>query len=190
VELKPQILLVAALTVLVGCTKTDQTQSETNPDQPVTAKQVQDRYKDAAVATKDYVAENKDEFVASMDMKFKQLDVKIDELAKKSEGYKDDAKVQADKALAELSEQRDKAKVKFEETKKASAAAWKDVEAGFASEMSKRALPQSWMNWKRPTRTPSQNSTKPDISHHCARHRRRLGRRVRPALGWSSSHIS
>ncbi|MBI3851680.1 MAG: hypothetical protein HY298_15590 [Verrucomicrobia bacterium] len=134
-KLKHQIALAAALTLLVGCNKTDQTQNQEQTNGSVTARQVTETYKDAAVATKNYVVENKDEFVASMDTKLKELDANIAELAKKSEGYKDDAKVQADKALAALREQRDKAKAKFEEAKAASAETWKDVKAGFASAM-------------------------------------------------------
>ena len=108
-KLKEQMTMLAVLSLLVGCNRNDQSQKETDSNTPVTAKEVQERYKQAATATKDYAAETKDEFIVTMDKKLKALDAKIDELAKKSESYKDDAKVQADKALAELREQRDKA---------------------------------------------------------------------------------
>jgi uncharacterized coiled-coil DUF342 family protein len=70
-----------------------------------------------------------------MEVKLKELDAKIGELAQKSESYKDDARDQADKALATLRAQRSKVNDKFEEVKKSSAEAWKEVKAGFASAM-------------------------------------------------------
>src|SRR5262245_57476347 len=53
-------------------------------------------------------SDSKETFVASMEQKLKDFDAKIDELVKRSEGYKDDAKVQADQVLAALREQRAK----------------------------------------------------------------------------------
>lgn len=76
------------------------------------------------------VAEAKDAVVAAWDKQLADLDTKISELRKKSEGYKDDAKVAADQALASLGESRAKAAAKLEELKKTGADAWKDVKAG------------------------------------------------------------
>lgn len=135
-KFKYSIATLAALLVLVGCSRNDQSRNEKSPDAPVTAGNVNERHKDtAATATTNQVAENKAEYIASMDKKLKDLDAKIGELAHKAESYKDDAKVQADQALSALREQRDKAKERFEEVKKASAEVWKDVKAGFASAM-------------------------------------------------------
>ena len=84
----------------------------------------------APAPPKDTLSETKDEFILSMDKKLKDLDAKIAELAEKSKGYQDDAKAQADQALAALKEQRNKANQKFEEAKTAAADAWKDMKGG------------------------------------------------------------
>ena len=130
---KYQIIAFAALAVLVGCSRSEPPRAEAASNTTVTAREVQERYKDAAESTKTYVAENKDEFLAATDKKLKELDAKIGDLTKKSESYTDDAKVEADKALAALREQRKTANEKFEEVKKSSAEAWKEVKAGFES---------------------------------------------------------
>jgi len=124
---------IAALAVLVGCSRNEQAQSETTSNTTITAQEVQERYKSAAEATKAYVAENKDEFLAATDKRLKEMDAKISELAKKSEGYTDEAKTEADKALTALREQGKAANEKFEEVKKSSGEAWKEVKAGFDS---------------------------------------------------------
>src|SRR5262245_29778701 len=132
-KIKYQITAFAALAVLVGCSRDEQAQSETTSNTTVTAQELQERYKSAAEATKTYVAQNKDEFLAATDKRLKELDAKMNDLAKKSEGYTDDAKAEADKALTGLREQRKAANEKFEEVKKSSAEAWKEVKAGFES---------------------------------------------------------
>ncbi len=76
------------------------------------------------------LSETKDEFMTSMDKKLADLDAKMAELAQKSEGYKDAAKVEADKALVTLREQRDKAKQKCDEARTTTADSWKDLKAG------------------------------------------------------------
>jgi hypothetical protein len=132
-KIKYQIVAFAALAGLVGCSRNEQAQNETASNSTVTAQEVQERYKTAAEATRTYVTENKDEFLAATDKRLKELDAKISDLAKKSESYTEDAKVEADKALTSLREQRKTANEKFEEVKKSSAEAWKEVKAGFES---------------------------------------------------------
>ncbi len=136
-KFKHQIAAFTVSIVLAGCSRTDQARNEKPPDTTVTAENIKAQHKDtaAATATTNSAAENKAEFLASMEKKMKDLDAKIGELTQKAEGYKDDAKVQADQALATLREQREQVKDKFEEVKKASAEAWKEVKAGFASAM-------------------------------------------------------
>jgi CHASE3 domain sensor protein len=130
---KCQIAALAMLVLLAGCSRSDQASRETTKDTPATATDVKERYREAATATKSYVAENKDEFISAMNAKLKELDGKISELGKKSENFKDDAKIQSDKALAALREQRKTVNEKFEEVKKSSAETWEEVKAGFTS---------------------------------------------------------
>src|SRR5438477_187283 len=128
-KLTHYISALAAAGLLLGCDQKDP--AVPMADKPVTGKEVKEQYKDALNTTKDYVGQSKDEFLAAMNTKMKELDVKIDELAKKSEGYKDDAKVQADKALAALREQRSAAGKKYDEMKDASKDVWDKTKAGF-----------------------------------------------------------
>jgi CHASE3 domain sensor protein len=134
-KLKYKTTTVAVLTLLLGCNSGDQKSNETKSDTPVTAGEVKQQYKEAATATKQYVTGNKDEFISAMEKKLKEIDDKISELAKKSESFKDDARVQADKTLAALREERSTVNTKFEEMKKASAEAWENVKETFASAM-------------------------------------------------------
>jgi hypothetical protein len=62
---------------------------------------------DSANATLDAAAKTRDEFLASMDKKMAELDAKIDRLASQSATASGDAKLRADRALADLQSQRD-----------------------------------------------------------------------------------
>jgi DNA repair exonuclease SbcCD ATPase subunit len=127
---KYPIITLAMIVLLAGCSGGDQSSREPK-DAPVNAADVKERYREAASATKRYVAENKNEFISAMDAKLKELDGKIGELTKKSESLQGDAKTQAEKALASLGEQRQKAKDKLEELKQAGGDAWDQVKTSF-----------------------------------------------------------
>jgi DNA repair exonuclease SbcCD ATPase subunit len=135
---KHPFLAGALLAAVVGCSRSDQAQNQSKPDTSAVTREVTQAYKDltavtkeAATATKNYAAESKDEFVAVMGKKLNELDGRIRQLAEKSAGYKDDAKAQADQALAALHDQRSAVGAKFEAVKQAGAETWKDVKAGF-----------------------------------------------------------
>jgi hypothetical protein len=125
----PIIAMLAASAALVGCKPENQNLTE----KPVTGQEVKDQYKDALKTTKDYATQSKDEFVATMDEKIKDLDAKIKSLSDKSADYKDDAKTRADKALADLHEQRAALGKKYDELKQASKDAWDKTREGFVS---------------------------------------------------------
>src|SRR6185503_7834918 len=72
----------------------------------VSASEVKREIREAADATKGYLAASKDEFVASVQEKLNKLDPQIAELETKTEALKDDAKAEGKKALASLREQR------------------------------------------------------------------------------------
>jgi chromosome segregation ATPase len=118
-RLKYHLTVVAAALALAGCSNNnDQTSpAATNSTAPATNSLIKE----------------KDEFVASMDQKMKDLDAGIDDLSKKAEGYTGDAKSAADKALADLREQRAALGKKYDELKQSSQAAWEDTKAGFQS---------------------------------------------------------
>src|SRR5437867_13103299 len=129
------ITLLLGLALLSGCDRNSQTSSATNSGPGVTSQELKDKYKDAAAATKNYLGENKDEFVASMNQKLKELDDKIAAMRKKSEGFTDDTKTQADKALANLREERKSVSEQFEKLKQSSAEGWEKVKTGFTNSM-------------------------------------------------------
>jgi len=130
-----QIAIIAISASLAGCNRHDQSNTSTGSENPVTAQEVKDKYKDAATATKNYVDQNKDDFVAFMDKKLQVLDSKINQLAERSKPYKDEAKIQADKALAALREERKSVGEQLGKVKQSSAEVWQDVKDGFSSAM-------------------------------------------------------
>jgi uncharacterized protein (DUF3084 family) len=146
-KLKKHWIMSMAVLCLAGCNR-ESDMSSPAPAKPVTGQDVKEQYKDALNTTKDYAVQNKDEFIAASEKKLKDLDTKMDELTAKAAGLKDDAKVQADKALATLKEQRTVLAKKLDELKNATAdgwdktkaaftAAWADVEKAYADAKSK-----------------------------------------------------
>lgn len=131
-KLKITMIALAATVLLAGCGPSEPPQPATETNSTTGLKK---EVKEAAVATKEYLAGSKDEFIATMNEKLAACDARIAELAAKSEGYKDDAKVQADQALAALKEQRGKLNEKLEAFKQAGADTWQDMKAGLATAM-------------------------------------------------------
>ncbi len=111
------LLGFALLTALTGCNRSSDTAAKPDPVE----------------ATKDYTVQKKDEFMAAMGQKLKDLDAKIDGLAKKSAGYKDDARAQADRAMAALRGQRDTLGKKIDALKQTGQDTWAKAQAGVAS---------------------------------------------------------
>jgi dsDNA-specific endonuclease/ATPase MutS2 len=110
-------LAVAATTLaLMGCSNNnDQTGANTG----------------GAVSGTNSMEQAKDDFLASMNQKMKDLDAGIDALSEKSKEYTGDAKVQADKSLAQLHEQRAALSNKYDALKQTTAAGWDEAKAGF-----------------------------------------------------------
>jgi hypothetical protein len=119
-------VVVTAALALAGCSNNDdQTGANTSA--------VPAQSSNAAAAAVSPVARQKDEFLAAMDQKMKDLDAGIDDLSKKAEGYTGDARAAAHKALADLREQRAALGKKYDDPKQSSEAAWEDTKAGFQS---------------------------------------------------------
>jgi len=137
-KLTHQIAAFAVSIVLAGCAKNDQTATEqvTPPrETPATASEVKKEVKEAADATRSYLDKNKDQFIASVDAQLKALDTKIDELGQKTEGLKDDTKVEAEKVLAGLREKRGELTQKLDELKKSTSQSWQEIKNGFSAAM-------------------------------------------------------
>lgn len=73
------------------------------------------------------------EYLASVRDDMKAMDAKINDLAEKSKSLKDDAKTQADNALATLREERAVLGEKYDQLSKSSQDAWASAKAGFTS---------------------------------------------------------
>lgn len=126
---KYQIVTFVALLALTGCNPNDNPPpGDQPPATPGPTGAVLELPKTAPA-----LAESKDAFIASMDQKLKDFDAQLDEMARKSADYKDEAKVQADQAMASLRDQRAKLEAQFNELKRSSADAWTEVKAGFQS---------------------------------------------------------
>ncbi|MBI3879632.1 MAG: hypothetical protein HY301_06155 [Verrucomicrobia bacterium] len=130
----PLAALAAALT-LAGCDQAKPPESTPTPalKTNASAADVKKEVKEAVDTARNYVADNKDQFLASTEQKFKELDLKIDELGKKAETLTTDAKAEVSRALDALHEQRTELGQKFDDLKKSSQEAWKDAKTGFES---------------------------------------------------------
>jgi len=134
-DMKPGFCLMglAMLTALTGCGDSSRTQTQGTAAKPADGHELKQKYTDALNGTKDFTAQKKDEFLAAMGQKMKDLDTRMDELAKKSEGYKDDARAEADKAMASLRGQRDTLGKKYDALKQTGQDAWEKARAGVVS---------------------------------------------------------
>jgi hypothetical protein len=135
-KLTYQIAAFAVSIVLAGCARNDQTpteQSSAPTENSATASDVKKEVKDAAATTKSYIDKNKDQFIASVDAQLKTLDASINDLGHKTEGLKDDTKVQAEKVLDGLREKRGELSQKLDELRKSSAQSWQEIKSGFSA---------------------------------------------------------
>lgn len=121
--------LVLALFV-AGCDRGENPptpQSETK----ATGQEVKREMKEAVDTTKQYLAENKDEFVAKTETKLRELDARIVELTAKTGTVKDDAKAEADQLMAALRQQRSEVDKQLKTLKESSKEMWTDAKAAF-----------------------------------------------------------
>ena len=140
-----QLATIIALAALTGCNPNSSTTGEKPAETRTSTGAVIELPKNTNVATVDKnlpkeaipvpppaaVAAERTRFFTLTEQKLKDFDTKIDELAKKSEGYKDDAKVQAEQALVALRDQRSKLNAQFDNLRKSSAEAWNELKMGF-----------------------------------------------------------
>jgi uncharacterized lipoprotein NlpE involved in copper resistance len=125
-KFKCHLTALAATLALVGCSNNNSQTGANAPNDAASAAST-----NTGSSLMNSAAQTKDEFLASMDRKMKDLDAGIDDLSKKAEGYTGDAKAEADKTLASLREQRATLGTKYDELKQSSEAAWQDTKAGF-----------------------------------------------------------
>ena len=117
-KLKYYVLAAGLALGVAGC---NQNKDSTLPDQ-----QIRDQ-------STNRLSETKDQFMAATDQKIKDLDAQIDQLSQKAAGLKDDAKVQANKALDVLRADRDILKQKYDDMKASSGDTWDKTKAAFQS---------------------------------------------------------
>lgn len=127
--MKYTLAAATASVLLAGCERS----SNERPSFPRTnaVHEMRKQTNETVDAAKARLTETKEQFVAATQEQLHQLDQKLAELGAKAETLKDDAKAEANKALATLREQRVQLGQKFDELQKSSQEAWKDVKAGF-----------------------------------------------------------
>jgi len=132
-KLKQELIALAAAAALAGCDQNRPSSSETKPN--TTAQDVKKETSEALNTTKDYVVENKDQFIASANQKLQALDAEISRLSERAADLKDDAKTEADKTVVALKEKRGVASQKLDELKQSGKETWNDIKAGFEKAM-------------------------------------------------------
>jgi len=126
--MKPQYSFVAlALALLIAGCDRPTPQSE----RQATGQDVKRETKEAVDTTKQYVAENKDEFVAKTETKLRELDARIVDLTAKTSTVKDDAKAEADQLMTSLRRQRSEVDKQLNTLKQSSKEMWADAKAAF-----------------------------------------------------------
>src|SRR5689334_12365750 len=95
----------AASLVLLGCDH-DKPAASGTPPESTTTEVVKKQIKDAATASKEYVLNAKDQFVAAAEPKLKAFDEKMDELGRKAGSLTAEAKTEGTKALDLMREKR------------------------------------------------------------------------------------
>lgn len=128
-KIKHCVITLATAVALTGCKPDDQQVST-----PATnSAELKQQAKDDLSVAKDSAVQTKDEFLAAMDKKMQVLDANIKDLSDKSANYTDDAKVQSDKALANLRGQRAIVQEKYDQLKQSSQDAWDKTKDAFSA---------------------------------------------------------
>lgn len=126
--------LVLAL-LLAGCDRSDQTGSGTSssspPEKETTGRDVKREAQETVDTTKQYLADNKDEFVAAVEKKLHDLDARIAELRGKAAPLKEDAKAEADKLMTALNQKRSELNEQLDGLKQTSKEKWAEAKAAF-----------------------------------------------------------
>jgi len=116
----PLLFAMAAAAALTGCNRDTTIDVDKSSGNPPPNGQV-------------FANQERDKFIAAMDRQRAEFDAKINELATKSADLQGDAKVNADKALADLRVQRDAMNKHYDELKSASGDTWDKTKADFQS---------------------------------------------------------
>ncbi len=121
------VLMLAVFFAFTGCDR-----QSTAPGK-VTSEDVRRDTGRAVDTTAEFAEQNKDEFLAKLKARLKEVDTQIAVIQEKGRELKDDAKAQRDEKLAMLEAKRDAARAKFDEVQDSSAEAWKDLQKGARS---------------------------------------------------------
>ena len=120
--------------MVAGCDRgepTGSSASKSQPETPTTGEDVKRKAQETVSRTKEYLADNKDEFVASAEKKLHDLDASIAELSGKAAPLKEDAKAEADKLMTTLNQKQSEIKGQLDGLKQASKEKWTEAKAAF-----------------------------------------------------------
>lgn len=134
-KLQYSFVALALAMLVVGCDRSDQSGSQTSPppqsERQATGQEVKREMKEAVNTTRQYLAENKDEFVAKTEKKLRELDARIVELTARTGTLKEDAKAEADQLMTALRQQRSEVDKQLNALKQSSKEMWTDAKAAF-----------------------------------------------------------
>ena len=118
--------LLAAFAV-VGCKK--ETASTETPATQID--QISRQARREVQDTKEYLKDKRDDFRVASDRRLAEMDLKLDEYERKAASLKDDAKVEADRTVKALREQRNKLKESYGDLKDETRSGWNDLKSAF-----------------------------------------------------------
>ena len=142
------IALAAAVLVLGGCNPRHQPVKAKEPDPSMTAnREGVDVVKTTAASAPDAVANPQAELVALAGHELRELDAKIEELARRAEALKTDARIQANQALSELRRRRDGVAGQINALNQGSTESLRESRTRLASALSemKRLYENAWL---------------------------------------------
>ena len=127
------ILLITAFVAATGCGEKENPQDKA---EDVSKEDVKQETKEAYEATKAYTQEQVQALRQATESKLGEYDKKIDQLQEKTAKLGDDAKMKAERQLAELRRKRDAVSEKMKELGASGASAWGQIKSGIDAAMS------------------------------------------------------
>lgn len=123
------VIVISVCVALVERHVTAETKSD------VSAQDVKKETKEALETTKEFTAQQKEDFQRKMRAELDRMQKQIDHLTAKANQAKKDAQAELNKAIGELQKQKDAAGKKLQELESASEKAWGDLKSGLNAAM-------------------------------------------------------
>lgn len=128
-------ITLATIFLLAGCEKAAKDAHAPMGETKTTLEDVKEEVGEAVVATKEYVADSKADFVKGIYMDLRMIGRDIDALGMAANNMTGEAKRKMDAALIELHSKRVRVESQAEELADSSEAAWEDLKTGLENAM-------------------------------------------------------